>query len=123
VKRLCSSVLCVLVLCATFVVAAADIGGKWKASIETPMGQIDYTYDFVVKGTTLTGKIQSSMGSSEVIDGKIEGETVTFVEIFKIEGMEIRITYSGQIASSDEIKFTRQVGDFATEQLVAKRAK
>jgi hypothetical protein len=33
------------------------------------------------------------------------------------------ITCSGQITADDEIKFTRQVGDFATEQLVAKRTK
>jgi hypothetical protein len=37
--------------------------------------------------------------------------------------MDIRITYTGTIASSDEIKFTRQVGDIATEELVAKRKK
>jgi hypothetical protein len=112
-----------LLLFATILVAAADIAGKWKTTIETPMGQIEYTYDFVVNGATLTGKIQSSMGSSDVIDGKIDGEKVMFVEILKVEGMEIRVTYSGQIASADEIKFTRQVGDFATEQFVAKRAK
>ena len=31
--------------------------------------------------------------------------------------------YKGGIAAGDEIKFTRQVGEFATEQPVAKRAK
>jgi uncharacterized protein len=116
-------VLGALVVMTAAVAAAVDISGKWKTTIETPMGQIDYTYDFVVKGTTLTGKIQSSMGSSDVIDGKIDGEKVTFVEVLKIEGNEVRVSYAGQITSEDEIKFTRQVGDFATEQFVAKRAK
>jgi hypothetical protein len=37
--------------------------------------------------------------------------------------MEVRITYTGQVASADEIKFTRQVAEFATEELVAKRVK
>jgi hypothetical protein len=63
------------------------------------------------------------MGASDVIDGKIDGDKVSFVEIFKIEDMDVRITYSGQITSADEIKFTRQVGNFATEQFVAKRVK
>jgi hypothetical protein len=36
--------------------------------------------------------------------------------------MDIRVDYAGQIAG-DEIKFTRKIGDFATEELVAKRAK
>jgi hypothetical protein len=35
---------------------------------------------------------------------------------------EGRIEYTGQLAG-DEIKLTRKVGDFATEELVAKRVK
>lgn len=122
-KVLQTCALSALVMFAAVVMAAADIGGKWKATIETPMGSIEYTYDFVVKEAALTGKIQSSFGSSDVIDGKVDGDKVTFTEIFKIEDMEVRVTYSGQIASADEIKFTRQVGDFATEAFVARRAK
>jgi len=34
----------------------------------------------------------------------------------------VAITYTGTVAG-DEIKFTRKVGDFATEELVAKRKK
>ena len=103
---------------------AADITGTWKASFETQIGQQNYTYQFVVKGTTLTGKIQSEMGgTSEIQQGKVEGDKVSFVEIFKFEGNEIQITYTGRITSADEIKFTRQVAEFATEELVAKRVK
>lgn len=103
---------------------AADIAGTWKASFDTQIGQQNYTYTFLVKDTALTGKIQSEMGgTTDIVEGKIEGDKVSFVEVFKFEGMEIRITYSGQVSSPDEIKFTRQVADFATEELVAKRAK
>ena len=62
-------------------------------------------------------------GTSEIQQGKVEGDKVSFVEIFKFEGNEIQITYTGQITSADEIKFTRQVAEFATEELVAKRVK
>jgi hypothetical protein len=37
--------------------------------------------------------------------------------------MDLPVSYVGQIVSADEIKFTRNVGEFATEELVAKRAK
>jgi hypothetical protein len=104
-------------------VLAADITGKWTASFDTQIGQQNYTYDFVVKDTTLTGKAKSNLGEGEVLDGKVDGDKVTFTEILKFEGMEIRITYTGTVVNADEIKFTRQVGDFATEELVAKRAK
>ena len=38
------------------------------------------------------------------------------------EDQLIPITYTGKIAA-DEIKFTRKVADYATEELVAKRSK
>ena len=103
--------------------AAADVTGTWAASFDTQIGQQNYTYTFAVKDATVTGKAKSDNGESELKDGKIEGDTITFVENLSFQGMEIRITYTGKIVSADEIRFTRQVGDFATEQLVAKRVK
>jgi hypothetical protein len=100
-----------------------DITGTWTASFDTQIGQQNYTYEFAVKDKVLTGKIKSEMSQSDVIDGKVDGDKVSFVEKLDFEGNEVRITYTGQIVSSDEIKFTRQVGEFATEQLVARRAK
>ena len=103
---------------------AADITGTWKASFDTQIGTQNYTYEFVVKGATLTGKLQSDMGGSgEIKQGKVEGDKVSFVEMFKFDGNEIQITYTGRITSNDEIKFTRQVAEFATEEIVAKRVK
>jgi hypothetical protein len=102
---------------------AADITGKWTASFDTQIGQQNYTYEFVVKDGVLTGKAKSENGESAVQDGKVDGDTVTFVENLKFQDMDIRIEYSGKITSADEITFTRKVADFATEQLVAKRVK
>ena len=84
---------------------APDITGQWTSSFDTQIGTQSYTYDFVVK------------------DGKVDGVKVTFGETFSFQGMEIKITYVGTITSADEIKFTRNVAEFATEELVAKRVK
>ena len=117
-------VIVTLLLLGTARAFAADITGTWKASFETQIGTQNYTYEFVVKDTTLTGKLQSDMGgASEIKQGKVEGDKVSFVETFKFEGNDIQITYTGRITSNDEIKFTRQVAEFATEELVAKRVK
>src|SRR5213595_3949040 len=84
---------------------AADITGTWKASFDTQIGQQNYTYQFVVKDTALTGKIQSEMGgTTDILQGKVEGDKVTFVENFKFDGNDIQITYTGRITSNDEIK-------------------
>ena len=69
-------------------------------------------------------KLQSDMGGAgEIKQGKVEGDKVSFVEIFKFDGSDIQITYTGRVTSNDEIKFTRQVADFATEEVIAKRVK
>lgn len=118
------AVLAVVLSFAAASAGAADISGTWKASFDTQIGQQNYTYTFVVKDGTLTGKIESEMGgTTDIKEGKVNGDAVSFVEIFKFQDMEIRITYTGKVTSPDEIKFTRQVADFATEELVAKRAK
>lgn len=112
-----------LVLVSLAPIRAADITGKWTASFDTQIGKQEYTYDFVVKESKLTGKMKSNLGESDVLDGKVDGDKVTFGEILKFEGMEVKITYTGTVVSADEIKFTRNVADFATEELVAKRVK
>ena len=112
---------CVLLL--PLAAGAADITGKWTASFDTQIGQQNYTYTFEVKGTALTGKAKSDNGETEIKDGKVEGDTVTFVENLNFQGMDIRIEYTGKIVSADEIRFTRKVADFATEELVATRVK
>jgi hypothetical protein len=104
-------------------IAAADISGQWTASFDTQIGQQNYTYTFAVKDGALTGKAKSDNGESAIQNGKVDADTVAFVEVMTFQGMEIRIQYTGKIVSADEIRFTRQVGDFATEELVAKRIK
>jgi hypothetical protein len=112
-----------LIACAVPALFAADISGQWTASFDTQIGQQNYTYTFAVKDGTVTGKAKSTNGESDIQEGKVDGDKLTFVENLNFQGMEIRIQYTGKIVSNDEIKFTRQVADFATEELVAKRVK
>ena len=100
---------------------AADISGTWTASFDTQVGKQSYTYEFVVTGGTLTGKARSANGESPLRDGKVENDSVSFVENLRFQDMDLTITYTGKIVSADEIKFTRMVGTFATEELIARR--
>jgi opacity protein-like surface antigen len=112
-------------LCAVWLapIRAADISGKWTASFDTQIGTQNYTFDFKVAGATLTGRAKSDNGDTEIKEGKVTGDTVTFVENLNFQGMELKITYTGKIVSDDEIKFTRDVAGIANEELTAKRAK
>jgi hypothetical protein len=124
ILRTCTIVLTALVVCSLAEVsAAADITGKWTAAFDTQIGEQKYTYDFQVKGSQLTGTAASANGTTEIKNGKVDGDTVTFVETLNFQGMVLEISYTGKIVSADEIDFTRNVAEIATEKLVARRAK
>jgi len=100
----------------------ADITGKWTAAIDTQIGVQNYTYDFKVDGNKLTGHAKSQFGDTEITEGVVNGDEVTFVENLNFQDQPLRIVYKGKI-SGDEIKFKRQVAEVAEEEFVAKRAK
>ena len=116
-------------VCALFVLAAvsaaafaAGVAGKWTAAIDTQIGVQNYTYDFQVDGEKLTGTAKSQFSESQIAEGSVKGDEMSFVESLKFEDQVIRVVYKGKI-SGDEIKFNRQVGELASEDFVAKRAK
>ena len=72
----------------------------------------------------LTGTAKGNMtGESKISDGKVDGDKISFVENVDFQGMPLKISYTGQMTSADEIKMTRNVADLAMETLVAKRVK
>jgi hypothetical protein len=105
---------------------AANISGKWTTSIHTAIGEMNYTFDFKVEGEKLTGKAVMSMGgdSSESLltEGSVRGDEISFVEMLKVQGQELKCDYKGRI-SGDEIHGSRTVGSFGAEEFVAKRTK
>ena len=105
---------------------AADITGKWTTVITTGIGAMNYTFDFKVEGDKLTGKAVMSMegnsSESALTEGSVKGTDISFVETLKVQGQELRCEYKGKI-SGDEIRGSRQVGSYGTEEFVAKRAK
>jgi enterochelin esterase-like enzyme len=103
---------------------AADISGTWKAEFDTQRGLQKYTFALKQDGTKVTGKAsverEGEKREAELKDGKIDGDTVTFIEPLKIQDNKVAITYTGKI-STNEIKFTRKVGDFGSSEATAKR--
>jgi enterochelin esterase-like enzyme len=104
-------------------VLMADITGTWKAEFDTQIGVQKYTFMLKQDGTNITGKaiseIDGEKRETELNEGKADGDTVSFVEMLNFQGNDLRIAYNGKV-STNEIKFTREVGDFAKEELTAR---
>ena len=108
------------------VTMAIDVTGTWKAEIETQVGKFKYTYILKQEGTVITGKILSEMEGEKnetvVLEGKLNGDIIEFTEMMKFQDTDLKINYKGKVAG-EEISFTRQVGEFATEVFIARRQK
>lgn len=107
-------------------VAAVAVTGKWSSEFDSQVGVQKYVFDLKQNGDKLTGTASfermGQKGQAELKEGKVEGGQVFFVELLDFQGTSIRIEYKGPLGA-DEMKLTRQVGDFATEAIVVKRVK
>lgn len=103
---------------------SADIAGQWRAGFDSQIGQQTYLFTFAMNDGKLSAKATAEARGEkrevEFQEPKFEGDTLSFVEMRKIQDNEVRITYTGKVAGQ-EIQFTRKVGDFGTQEFVAKR--
>src|SRR5262245_211515 len=78
---------------------AADFNGTWTAAIETQVGVQNYTYTFKVEGEKLIGKAKSQFANAEteITEGVVKGDDISFVENLVYEGMPLKIIYKGKI--------------------------
>ncbi len=105
---------------------AADIDGKWRAEFESQVGPQKYVFELKADGEKLIGKAAAErMGQkseTELKNGKITKDEVSFTETVKIQDQTIVVTYKGKIVG-DELKLHRKVGDLVAYDIVAKREK
>jgi hypothetical protein len=102
---------------------AADFNGKWTAEVQGRNGTQTMTFDFKVSGSALTGKVSTQRGDSDISDGKVDGDNISFTQTMSMNGNDMKVTYTGKADGSDTINFTRQMGDRPGTPVVAKRAK
>ena len=87
-----------IVLCALAPAAmwAADVTGKWEAKTETPRGEMTMTFDLTVDGDTVTGTVGNDrMGETEIEDGKIDGDKISFKQVMTMGDRSMTVLYEG----------------------------
>lgn len=108
-------------LATTLTAFGADVTGNWKATAEGPNGSMERTFTLKAEGAKLTGETVSSVvGKSEITEGKIDGDNISFVINVKFQDNEMKLNYKGKVVNKDEIKFTVDLNGNTIEWL-AKR--
>ena len=106
----------ILTILLTVAAMAADISGKWKAEFTTADGtQRVNTFTFKVDGTKLTGMVAGTQDETQIQNGKMNGDDISFTA----ERPFGTFAYAGKI-SGNEIKFKVTFNDQSFE-MTAKR--
>jgi hypothetical protein len=118
-----TTLLLALLLAVAICAVAADVTGKWVAQIPSRSGQMrETTFNFKVDGDKLTGTMSGRQGDIAISDGKVSGDTISFVISMEGGGGTVKMNYSGTV-SGDEMKLKREGGQGAAVEFTAKRAK
>jgi len=98
-------------------VAAADLAGVWKGTMETQIGPTETTIT-IEPGAALAGKVQVATYEGRIEKGKVDGDTISF-EVSIEPGT---IAYAGTVKGDEmTLAVTGTRGDKMS--LVAKRQK
>jgi hypothetical protein len=108
-------------------VFAADVTGKWTAT--QPAGKKGgqgkgnpVTFNLKAEGDKLTGSIDMGRRSVPIVDGKINGDEISFSAPMKTRDQEVKVQYRGKVVG-DEIQFTRtREGARRSQEFTAKKA-
>ena len=85
--------------------AALNIGGKWRADVSGPMGDMEMTIEIDQEGNNISGTISSNFGQWEISSGLLSGNELTFTISATIMGESMEMAFSGT-AEKDSIEGT-----------------
>ena len=85
---------------------AADITGKWKASVDGPDGAMEIQFTFKKDGDKVTGTASGPMGEMPLRDVRLDGNKISFT----VDAGERGIPHKGEV-SGDQMKLTVEMGE------------
>jgi len=119
-----AAALSILITAAAF---AADASGKWTYTQRRQNNDVMMTLELKQDGEKLTGTLlrEGSDMKTEIKEGKITGQEISFVVVREFNGMERKTVYKGKI-DGDAIKgnvINNRQGQEQSAEWVANRAK
>jgi hypothetical protein len=85
---------------------AADVTGKWTAEMQGRNGNtMTINMNFKADGAKLTGTVSGRNGDTDISDGKVDGDNVSFTVVREMGGNQMKQNYKGKL-DGDTIHFT-----------------
>jgi hypothetical protein len=96
------------------------VDGTWKIVMETPMGTRNATLSLATSGGTLTGKMSGEAGTTDIADGAVSGNKVSF-KVDITNPMPLTLEFSAAI-DGDKLSGKVKLGMFGDAPLSGTRA-
>lgn len=88
----------VTILCAlALAVFAADVTGKWTWEQQGRNGSTTQTLTLKMDGSNLTGSLDGGRGPTDISNGKVDGNNVSFTIVRSFNGNEMKTDYKGTL--------------------------
>lgn len=114
----------ILLMCATLTLpaaSAADLTGKWEASVETSAGSGSPSFVFKQDGEKLTGEYTGMLGKAKLA-GVVKGSAVEFTFKADAGGEEVVVEYKGTVEpGGNTMKGSVKLGSLAEGTFKASR--
>lgn len=95
--------------------------GKWKVTIQTPMGAQEATLDLAIAGSALTGKMEGRQGNTDISDGTANGNDLGWKTNINGPMGPMTLTFAAKV-DGDKIGGTVQLGAFGSANFSGARA-
>ena len=94
--------------------------GTWEITMNTPMGAQKASLELKSSGDTLEGKMQSPQGSQDIVDGKVDGNSLSWI-INMTQPMEMKLEFTATV-DGDNISGDVGLGAFGKATFEGARA-
>jgi imidazolonepropionase-like amidohydrolase len=81
--------------------ATANVGGNYSITIEIPGQSLGGTLALTQQGETLTGNLQTQLGTTPVKDGKVTAEGFTFTTTVEFGGSTFDLFVTGRVSGNE----------------------
>ena len=98
----------------------ANVDGNWNTVTKSPMGDQQATLSVQSNGDTFTGTFSGGLGTTDIKDGKVSGDTLTFtLDITVPMPMSLTVEVT---AEGDNLNGTVTAGAFGSFPITGTRA-
>ncbi len=84
---------------------AADVTGKWTAEMQGRNGSMTVNMNLKADGDKLTGTVSGRNGDTDITDGKVDGDNISFKVVREFNGNQVTSVYKGKV-DGDTIHFS-----------------